>query len=430
MKGMNYLAVAMLTVMSGNVYAAVDSGLTVLNDQELAAETGQALFNMSYLAPTDTGSNSGTNGNVGFYKLGMEAEVALNANIKKLQLGCGGANGVGGCDIDIDNFSLSGLSDTRDGRVASDAVLTNPFIELAIKNPNTASTRELLGVRLSAEKTIGMLTFGTENSDTTNGINSLSGYLKLAPATGTAKTVSRTMTDAIGNMTGRISVRNAFPLSSSPRPFSSDDYTLTLASANAPFTTRVAEISGKRMQTVALEADSIIPSINFSGPLAATINVAGFIPITLEKDVTGSITNLGVKIAIQEDLGLIHKIPVNGNPFSLSLQGQDILWPGAAKAAEKGWWLAFEDEIAIGSVTPSNDVVITDALLSQVLPKVNTYLYDNPIDCDGYSGCLGGSLPITDPINLLGSVVNLPLTNLKLSAQDFAPNCYGTLTFC
>jgi hypothetical protein len=430
MKKISYLAIAMLSVMSANVYAAVDSGLTVLNDQELASETGQALFNLQYLAPTDTGSNSATNGNVGFYKLGMEAEVALNTNIKKLQLGCGGANGAGACDIDIDNFSLSGLSDTREGRVQSDAVLTNPFIQLAIKNPGTASTRELVGVRLSAEQIVGMLTFGTENSDTPNGINSLSGYLKLSPATGTAKTIERTMTQAIGNMTGRISVRNAWPLSSDPRPFSSNDYTLTLASANAPFTTRVAEISGKRMQTVTLKADSTIPSINFSGPLAATINVAGFIPITLQKNVTGSITNLGVEITIQENLGFIHKIPVNGNPFSLSLQGQDILWPGATKAAEKGWWLAFEDEIAIGSVTPSNDITITNALLGQVLPKVNAYLYDNPIDCDGYSGCLGGSLPITDPINLLGSVVNLPLDNLKLSAQGFAPNCYGTLKFC
>ncbi len=35
--------------------------------------------------------------------------MELNANIKKLQLGCGGANGLGACDIDIDHISLSGL---------------------------------------------------------------------------------------------------------------------------------------------------------------------------------------------------------------------------------------------------------------------------------------------------------------------------------
>ena len=54
MKGMTYLAIAMLSVMSGSLYAATASGLTALNDQELAAETGQALFNLTYTAPTDT----------------------------------------------------------------------------------------------------------------------------------------------------------------------------------------------------------------------------------------------------------------------------------------------------------------------------------------------------------------------------------------
>ncbi|MDC5073058.1 hypothetical protein NRA08_18460, partial [Acinetobacter baumannii] len=124
--------------------------------------------------------------NVGFYKLGLEAELEINANIRKLQLGCGGVNGAGGCDIDFDNVSLSGVADTREGRVASDAQLTNPFLEFAIKNPNSASTREVAGIRLSAEAVEGLLTIGTENSATPNGINSLSGYMVVAPQVGEA----------------------------------------------------------------------------------------------------------------------------------------------------------------------------------------------------------------------------------------------------
>ena len=42
MKKMNYLAFAMLSVMSTTVYAAMDNNLTALTDSELSTETGQA----------------------------------------------------------------------------------------------------------------------------------------------------------------------------------------------------------------------------------------------------------------------------------------------------------------------------------------------------------------------------------------------------
>ncbi|EXD32272.1 hypothetical protein J500_3033 [Acinetobacter sp. 479375] len=155
-----------------------------MTDKELSEQTGQALFNLSYIAPGASGNTDANNTNVGFYKLGMEATVELNANIKKLQLGCGGMNGAGGCDIDIDNMSLSGNADTREGRAGSSAVLTNPFIQFAIKNPNSASTRSIAGFRLSAEDIVGLLTFG-DNNGTPNGINSLSGYLKTQATNGT-----------------------------------------------------------------------------------------------------------------------------------------------------------------------------------------------------------------------------------------------------
>ena len=37
----------------------------------------------------------------------------------------------------------------------------------------------MMGFRLSAEKVLGMLTLGEENTGTPNGINSLSGYMKI-----------------------------------------------------------------------------------------------------------------------------------------------------------------------------------------------------------------------------------------------------------
>lgn len=169
------------------------STLTSLTDTEMSATTGQALMSLSYIAPTDAANleraRSGGDQTVGFYKLGMEAELELNVNIKKLQLGCGGRNGPG-CDIDLDNVSLSGnpgitgnpatdagSDQNRTNRVGSSAKLTNPFIEFAIKNPGSAATREMIGFRVSSEKAQGLLTIGTENSAVPNGVNALSGYI-------------------------------------------------------------------------------------------------------------------------------------------------------------------------------------------------------------------------------------------------------------
>lgn len=173
--------------------ANATSTLTSLTDTEMSATTGQALMSLSYIAPTDAANleraRSGGDQTVGFYKLGMEAELELNVNIKKLQLGCGGRNGPG-CDIDLDNVSLSGnpgitgnpatdagSDQNRTNRVGSSAKLTNPFIEFAIKNPGSAATREMIGFRVSSEKAQGLLTIGTENSAVPNGVNALSGYI-------------------------------------------------------------------------------------------------------------------------------------------------------------------------------------------------------------------------------------------------------------
>lgn len=121
-----------------HVYAAT---LQPMSDEQMSATTGQALMTLSYLAPNDAGNSNPVSSNLGFYKLGMEAEIDINANIKKLQLGCGGVNGAGACDIDIDYLGLSGVSDTNTGRANSSAKISNPFIEFAIKNPNSAATR-------------------------------------------------------------------------------------------------------------------------------------------------------------------------------------------------------------------------------------------------------------------------------------------------
>lgn len=405
--------------------------LKELNDHELSDVSGQALMSLSYISPTDAANNMKNQG-VGFYKLGVEAELELNANIKRLQLGCGGVNGAGACDIDIDNLSLSGIADTREGRVGSSAKLTNPFIEFAVKNPNSASTREIVGLRLSAEKALGMLTAGTENSDKPNGINSLSGFMKTKATTGMGYTNERGMSynDVGKEITGNVDV--CVTVFCGRLPLSTSDYNLNLKSTTAPIQIGATTVNGRRQTSVNLTGKALIDQLNFDGRLKAqvTIPLILFNPtLNLEKNVTGNITGLTANLSISENLGFIHKIPLN-NPFSLSLQKQDIWWSGAEATAQRGWWLAIEDPVDIGNVTPSQRIDITNDVLKQVIGPLSNALATTAVpSCQALNCLLGSGLEIGN-VNLPNTSVNFPLKDLQLQNQTFAPNCYGSLKFC
>ncbi|WP_179992637.1 MULTISPECIES: hypothetical protein [unclassified Acinetobacter] len=409
--------------------------MTALNDTELSKIEGQALLSMEVqqgYKQVDNLNNTYDQSNVSFYKLGLEAEMEVNANIKKLQLGCGGINGASGCDIDIDNIALSGWQSgtdySSDDRAASSAVITNPFVQFAIKNPNQASTREVLGFRLSAEKIQGLLTLGTENSNTPNGINSFSGYMKTKAASGEAKTASRIMNFAATGQEIEGTVRGKIGSLTLPLDlhYTSDDYTFTLSETTAPFTIPATIVSGTRMKDVVLKGTGTVSKIDFNGPLKASL-LGGL--LNLDKQITGNLTGLKTDITVNQSLGLIHALYLN-NPASLSLQSQNILWPGAAVAANQGWWLAMEDEVDLGSISPADKVNITDAVLKQTIAGINYDLTNNIRSCGGLiSGCIaGGSLDVGEIKN--PTLIDFPLTNLRLAGQDFKSNCFGGHKFC
>lgn len=159
--------------MMGKTFA-----LKPLSDSEMANVEAQALMSLSYL---DQKNNP--NKNIGFYRLGLEADIELNANIKRLQLGCGGLKG-SGCDIDIENLSLVGINPINGNYAGTDAKISNPFIEFAIKNPESAALREVVGLRLGALSALGKLGLGSNSdlstlSDDVGGIHSLSGDINI-----------------------------------------------------------------------------------------------------------------------------------------------------------------------------------------------------------------------------------------------------------
>src|SRR5690554_2344802 len=245
----------------GEMNMAEMSNMAGMNDAEMSEVTGQALLTMS--------KQPGTGG-VDFYRAGLDAVLELNTNIKKLQLGCGGINDPG-CDIDIDNLSLSGSTWGPDGRPSSSAVLTRPYFEFAIKNDDSRTMREIVGFRLSAENAEGMMTMGDQQAGpsdpgNTSGLNSLSGYMKLGPTSGTATTDPRPMTYAnytcqpgdgcVGTynglgapMSGRIFLDT---LGIGTKAFKSTGYSMQLQSSTASVQVPTTVVSGKRMQHVDL----------------------------------------------------------------------------------------------------------------------------------------------------------------------------------
>lgn len=455
---LKYLKFAILTLTSVGMSSVYAATLQHMSDEQMSEMTGQALMSLSYIAPNDAANletKRNQTSNIGFYKLGLEAELELNANIKKLQLGCGGVNGAGLCDIDIDNLGLSGLGNSktsntesasdRQARVESSAVLTNPFIQFAIKNPDSASTREIVGINLSSEKALGLITFGTDNSDAVGavhtGINRLSGYMQVAKTGGIAKV------NGYGNGKSDEAAKAkltqtytgvAIKGTASGVGFTTKSYNLNLTDAatgsnilQGNLSLPQQEITGKRINQAVLKASATVNDIAISGNIVAN----ALLIINLDRQTSGTIKNLAVDATITEGLNYFHKASLNGTPVSLSLQSQDLKWAGNNSVSQKGWWLEFSNPIDIGDITPSLPVDIEKSTIQNAMGQINNFLAkkENEINCGswGILNCLFGDSIAVGTVDLTGAAPSLmPLNNLVLKNQNFTPNCYGELKFC
>lgn len=493
----NILGFSIATVLfSQGLYA---SSMVDLTDDELSKVQGQALMSLSYISPVDTknleSTRTGSTKDIGFYKLGMEAEIELNANIKKLQLGCGGVNGIGDCDIDIDNLSLSGLkvdsngkplAMTNEERAASSAKITNPFIEFAVKNPESASMRQVVGFRLSAEKALGLLSAGTENTGVANGINTISGYMKVqSDSSGIIKGYATTAATR-DNLYGTYLNPNDLVITGALKALGLNgaDFKTSAGGFNIPqinnnyFEIPAILVNETRAKSKILSAPVNVPNIYVGGPGDANYPVNGSVQynssgphdpayqepsaiytqggrveatvtrcygisclVAQEGDVfqnvymNGQISNITANLNLNQSLGLIHNLPIN-SPFSLSLQQQALQWPGAKSddVAQKGWWMSFADPVNIGYVVPQDPIDISP-LFPQIASAVSYYLRrggGNEANTSDLGGLLGGGDLTVDigNIDLRNSALNLNISNLKLTNQNFAPNCWGGLKFC
>ncbi|OTG90419.1 hypothetical protein [Acinetobacter sp. ANC 3813] len=443
------------------VYSSANA-MTALDDNALSKVDGQALLSLS--------KDSYTYDNVNFYKLNFQAEMDINANIKSLQLGCGGVNNSirTGCDIDIKNLSLSGLSTGNDGtgsptytgdRASSSAKITNPFIEFAIKNTGQASTREVVGFRLGAEQILGMLTAGTSNTQNpSDGIQSFSGYMKMAKTTGDVKTAQAKFGDSTNEQ-----ISGYLTALFTDRTFTSDSTNsnntgITVPSITVNFTMPETVVSGTRLKDAKVTGiRSTIDKI----PLAAGSGVAGVNDSVFANDQlfvkfpailliassakfkmdTGSIIkNLNMDITFEQALSMIHNIPLTGTGGYLSMQKQSIKWAGtdAGDIAKTGWWMSFKDPVQLGYLQAQNQVDIS-SVLPQVATLVTQYLTteENRIEINALEA-IGSllSVPIKKKLEIdlasytSSSPATISLTNQILKNQNVTSNCFGGLKFC
>lgn len=453
--------------------------MTALTDEQLSAVDGQALLNLQVTQPNQSSSDMQA-ANIGFYKLSTQAEMELNVNIRKLQLGCGGVNGGGACDIDIDHLSLSGLSNTSDGRASSSALITNPFIEFAIKNPNSSSQREVVGFRLSAEQVQGLLTTGLENSATPNGINAFSGYMQIQSGVGNSPEERNKLKGYASTLPAYMNLKDnpiegkmeAIGIAEVGFVTNGGGFTIP-GMKNLPFETDAIVINGNRRTNTSLTATVNIPTIylgsgtnypadgrvefNQNDPYQTTTAVytAGnpvnavitgcSSPITLgvacavaptgrefsSIRMEGKVEGAQAQVNFEEALGFVHNIELT-SAFSLSLQSQAVRWPGAVEAnvAQPGWWLAVADPVSIGEVMPEDHLSI-QPLLGQFAQQASAALQRNPAETNDLLGILTG----TNLDANIGTItptekLMMNLKDLQLQGQYFAPNCFGGHKFC
>ena len=467
------------------------AGMVELSDADMSNEVGQALLGMSFTAPSGTGTGA-TTSDYGYYKVGLEAKMELNLNIRSLQLGCGGRNGPGQCDIDIENLSLSGPADGKVvsgvaadngtptwsvSRPNSSAVLTNPFVEFAIKNPNSASTREVVGFRFSAEDILGYMSAGTVNDKGSNdlstggGINSFSGYIGVANTPVNSKTqeaifgskADQAIYSKISSLGNDRTVHANINLMTPGAP----GYT---APDNSNANIITSPVTGQKMWGIRVPEIAVsfdFPQTSVTGNRMSQLNLvvrdvpiaripigrdSGGISMVLDEDILGLvgaatffmgannasgtyaacaatyspancsyITNLKANVTVKQNFNLVHNLPISSGGY-LSLQKEALRWPGSASA--------FKYDVTTQAITNVADNYVatpTEIFNAGDIAQPGWWLsFKDPLDFGALNPTTG--IPMDDVLPQIATFISdyLSNNNIALSAGDSLGALFGS----
>lgn len=376
-------------------------------EAELAEVSGQALFVSDKIGPNALSGAGGAGSSTDFtyYRLGLDADMAFNLNIDKLQLGCGGSNEnlvANACDIDMDYVRFMGRNGNAPGAaVTSDFMVRRPYIELAVKEDGNKTNREVVGIKIGFESADGALSIGREYAngqvnvehggtcDTgantgagalacEAGINYMSGYLnielsgKLA-----AQTSVGTANVCFGNTTGMGSGGAALHANCDGNP---GNNTGSDASFRDPF---FVKRSGTRMNKLQVVSKSghhpdDFPAMIYSGLLSPDDSV---------------------HVDLREALRFVHTIIFDSTKtkdFFLSFQREQIAYPkfdksGYAATANTGWWMNIP-YAAVRNLNTTNDygVLGSLALLGELQEGAN--IEDLDLNQSPVSNCYGSHM--------------------------------------
>lgn len=361
------------------LFSQAVQAMVELKDEQLADVTGQALLQMN---------KEFTNGYT-FYKAGLDAELRLNMNIDKLQLGCGGINGTDGCDLDIDGFSLGCIADgslncvTLDptgnqipGSVPDieankqqlkDFVIQRPFFQFAIKNDQSKTLREVVGIRLGGSDVEGPLSFGNLNNF--SGYMSASSDISMLGESGIAITDPNDFGSSYNlGMDDFCAASILFCVARAEQfrveyDTASRSYDV-LASGNR---TSLAYILDTDLDVVVdelLQSVAVTETSNFLG--TGIINLA--LPLfrtqigNAFKDQLASGLNLPGRGSlngydIPYNLGNVHQIEVQSADFGLSFQKEAVQYPGYQTAMLPGWSMYAPDAFNLVISQPASEFV-------------------------------------------------------------------------
>lgn len=406
-----------------------------LDDDQLSDVAAQGLIVTDKIGGSElTGANAFSQP-FDFYRMGLDGELALNLNVAKLQLGCGGINDFltarAGCDIDLDYLSLLGKNGIGNapGAPLSDFLLSRPYIELAVKNDGSPGSREIVGIKIGAERADGAISVGRRyyangaiNQENTavagscntgasvgngvlgchSGINAVSGFL------GAEMSITMRVQASVcgGAMIGSFCLGLPIPLDA----YGCTGRTLTgvddcgTAKSDALF----VDVAGTRMSGLGLRSAQLaLEGQNLVGTLADAL--------------------LGNAYAsLDADLRLVHYLVFDDtSDFFLSFQREPVAYPRYDKDSPANTLLSSDMDACAGTA------FATARCNSAYAVPANTGWWLNAPAVkllDVNSSASLGTLSIGDALSLLAAP-GLLVSNPEFNLTPYQ-NCYGASRFC
>lgn len=381
-----------------------------LADELLAEVTGQALFVADKIEPNSLlgqlGAGSSTD--FTFFRIGMDVELAVNMNMTKLQLGCGGVNdGLDNtvCDIDFDYVRFMGRSGTAAGAVGSSFVLRRPYLEFAIKNFGSLTGREVAGIKIGAQSADGFVGVGRRYG-VNNSVNQERGGPNCLTGASTGNGVagcSSGVNSLSGFLGAELSAQFPANLEVWPLTFNSTlcaGYYPAQADCNNPNNRLFADLAGTRIKRLDAKGMEV-----FGDGIVDLLGGSGYAWLTA-------------------DLSLLHGFAMtNTQDFFLSFQRESISWPRYSKTAP-----------------PANGTDACNPVYSPPAPPgrcasayafpSNTGWWMNVPDAK-LLNVQGDSVTISGLGNVLAALgyPGYRITNADLNIP-VAVNCYGQRAFC